>query len=165
MKSLLRAAVAAAGLAIAMPSLAHVDLMVTGDGGPGSTNLFGFGPTHSCGQQPTSGMRIQIPPGIESVKPVGKPGWQIEIVEDANGAVAEIRFSGGEMPADWFEQFWLRARISPDAAPGTTIYFPLIQECTADLIRWISIPVAGQTAPDEIAPGFTVGGTTGAAAR
>lgn len=165
MKTVLRAAAAAAGITFAAPTLAHVDLMLTGTAAPGSTNLFGFGPTHSCGQQPTIGMRIQIPPGIEGVKPVGKPGWEIEIVEDANGAVTEIRFSGGEMPADWFEQFWLRARISPDIAPGARIHFPLIQECTTDLIRWISIPVAGQATPEEIAPGFDVTAGAGAVAR
>ena len=147
---------AALGCLVANMASAHVGLTVDGTASPGSTNLFGFGAGHGCGTSPTVAIRIQIPPGIESVKPVAKPGWNIDIVSNADGAVTEIHFTGGNLPNEWYDQFWIRARINAEVPIETHIYFPVIQECVEGVNNWIAIPVEGQPEPDEAAPGFEV---------
>lgn len=156
MKTLAIAGTLAAACLIAAPALAHVGLAVNGTAAPGSTNLFGFGPGHGCGTSPTTAMRIQIPAGIENVKPVAKPGWDIEIVTNADGGVTEIHFTGGNLPNEWYDQFWIRARINAEVAVETHIYFPIVQECVEGVNNWIAIPVEGQPEPEEVAPGFEV---------
>ena len=34
---------------------------------------------HGCDGKPTIGLRVQIPEGVIAVKPMPKPGWQLEI--------------------------------------------------------------------------------------
>ncbi len=155
MKKIAYAAFAAA-LTLAVPATAHMGLAVNGAGAPNTTSLFGFGPGHGCGTSPTTAVRIQIPAGIENVKPVAKSGWNIEIITGADGAVTEIHFTGGNLPNEWYDQFWIRARINADVAPETRIYFPIVQECVEGANNWIEIPVEGQPEPAEPAPGFTV---------
>jgi uncharacterized protein YcnI len=147
----------AIGCVIATTAVAHVGLTVTGAGAPGSTNLFGFGPGHGCGTSPTIAIRIQIPDGIESVKPVAKPDWTIDIVTDADGEVTEIHFTGGNLPNEWYDQFRIRAAINEEVAPGTPIYFPLVQECVEGAHYWINLPGPGGAEPEgDPAPGFDV---------
>jgi uncharacterized protein YcnI len=139
------------------PVLAHVGLTVTGTAGAGSTNLFGFGPGHGCAGSPTIALRIQIPEGIDSVKPVAKPGWNIDIVTDGDGAVTEIHFTGGNLPEAWYDQFWIRAVIDAEVAPGTRIFFPVVQECVEGAHNWINLPGPDGAEPaGDPAPGFDV---------
>jgi uncharacterized protein YcnI len=46
----------------------------------------------------------------------------------------------------------------PDGEPGTTIWFPIVQECEQGVNRWIEIPAEGKSADDyeEPAPGVTL---------
>ncbi len=152
------AALAAAALLLAPAGAsAHVALAVTGAAAPGTTNLFGFGPGHGCAGSPTVAVAIKIPEGISAVKPVAKPGWSIDIVAGAEpGSVAEVHFTGGNLPDAWFDQFWIRAKIDAGAAPGSRIWFPVVQSCASGENAWIAIPAAGQPEPEEPAPGFTV---------
>jgi uncharacterized protein YcnI len=154
MKTAILAATAA--LLTATSVSAHVGLAITGTAAPGSTNLFGFGPGHGCGTSPTVALHIQIPAGIEAVKPVAKPGWNIQIVSDADGNVTEIHFTDGNLPNEWYDQFWIRARINADVPVGTGIYFPIVQDCVEGANNWLAIPEPGGPEPEEPAPGFTV---------
>jgi uncharacterized protein YcnI len=160
-KFILSGVAASIGIVAATCAIAHVGLAVDGAAAPGSTNLFGFGPGHGCGTSPTTALRIQIPAGIENVKPVAKPGWDIDILTGADGAVTEISFTGGNLPNEWYDVFWLRARVNAEAVPETHIYFPVIQECVEGANNWIAIPVEGQPEPEEPAPGFEVHAATG----
>lgn len=158
MKTFLKGgAVLAAALFVATSAAAHVGLAVTGASAPGTTNLFGFGPGHGCDGADTNAILIQIPEGISSVKPVAKPGWEIEIVADEAGAVTEIHFTGGSLPDAWYDQFWIRARIDETVAAGTGIYFPVVQQCGEAEILWLALPGPDGAEPEgEPAPGFTV---------
>jgi uncharacterized protein YcnI len=156
MKKIASAAAFAAALTLAFPASAHMGLAVEGAGAAGTTNLFGFGAGHGCGTSPTTAVRIQIPAGITSVRPVAKPGWEITITTNADGGVTQIDFTGGNLPNEWYDQFWIRARIDAAVATGTNIHFPVIQECVEGANNWIAIPVEGQPEPAEPAPGFTV---------
>ena len=72
-------------------------------------------------------------------------------IEDAHGnkiteTVGEVVWSGGRLLDEHFDEFALMMRL-PDR-PGTTLYFPVVQECEQGVHRWIEIPAPGQSARD-----------------
>ena len=69
--------------------------------------------------------------------------------------VREIAWTRGELPDEWYDEFVFRGRL-PDNGAGTTIWFPVVQECETGVNRWIEIPAEGKTADDyeEPAPGL-----------
>jgi uncharacterized protein YcnI len=115
---------------------------------------------HGCDGKATIGLRVQIPEGVIAVKPMPKPGWQLEIVKgkyerpyDYFGSqltegVKEINWSGGELRDDFYDEFVFVGRLT-NFAPGTVLTFPAVQECAGGVHRWIEIPAPGQD-PDEL---------------
>ncbi|KAA0686768.1 YcnI family protein [Azospirillum brasilense] len=124
---------------------------------------------HGCGASPTIALRVQIPEGVIAVKPMPKPGWTLTTREgqyakaydyygeSLSKGVTEIAWTGGSLPDAHYDEFVFRARL-PDAAPGTVVYFPVVQECETGVHRWIEIPEPGKTDHDvkEPAPGVTL---------
>ncbi len=153
---------AAAASLYSVASLAHVGLEPA-QATANTTLTVGFRIGHGCGDSPTTAVRISIPAGITSVQPQPKAGWNVAIktgpVPAAAGAVApvtEVNFSGGKLPHEFFDTFVLRFRV-PNA-PGTTVYFPVIQECEKGANRWVEPIVAGQPEPPQPMPGLRVVG-------
>jgi uncharacterized protein YcnI len=160
----------AAAMACLLPFMAeaHVGLSLT-EAPKGETFMLGFGIGHGCEGQPTTTLRLQIPAGVIAVQPVAKPGWNIEIVTGAytapqtrDGAavtegVVQINWTGGNLPSELYDQFFIRARIADNVEEGTMIWFPVVQECPNGASRWITVPVEGQPEPDEPTPGLVVG--------
>ncbi|WP_336488494.1 DUF1775 domain-containing protein [Methylobacterium nigriterrae] len=119
---------------------------------------------HGCDGKPTTRVSVTIPEGIVGAKPMPKPGWQIAIARGAyerpypsfHGTVSEgvktITWSGGELPDDQIDEFTFFARVSDAFAPGSTVYFPVEQDCRTGSYRWSEIPAAGQSARDLKAP-------------
>jgi periplasmic copper chaperone A len=121
---------------------------------------------HGCEGSPTVSVRVQIPDGVIAVKPMPKPGWELSTkvepypqpvtyYEDTlTEGVREIAWTGGRLPDDWYDEFVFRGRL-PEGGEGTTLYFPVVQECEQGVHRWIEIPAEGKTADDyeEPAPG------------
>ena len=122
---------------------------------------------HGCGAEPTLKLRIQIPEGVIAVKPMPKPGWILEIVTGAYAksydyygtpmteGVKELIWSGA-LSNDHYDEFVFRAKLTPDLAVGSMVYFPTVQECANGAERWIEIPAEGQN-PDDLegpAPGI-----------
>ena len=71
----------------------------------------------------------------------------------------EIVWTGGSLADDEYDEFVLRAYLTGDLKPGTTLYFPVVQECTDGAThRWIEIPAEGKSADDyeEPAPGLSL---------
>jgi uncharacterized protein YcnI len=113
---------------------------------------------HGCGALPTRKVRIRIPNGIVGVKPMPKPGWSLETVKgpydkpyEVNHAkqtegVREITWSGGELQNDWYDEFIFVGAIADTLAPGSTLWFPTVQECDGAAERWIEIPQDGAPA-------------------
>lgn len=125
---------------------------------------------HGCGEEATLTVRIQIPEGVISVKPMPKAGWTLQTVKGAYAGtyelwgakvtegVKEVVWSGGELPTDWYDEFVFQGRITDSLAVGSTVWFPAVQECRTGAERWIEIPAAGQD-PDSLespAPGVKV---------
>jgi uncharacterized protein YcnI len=121
---------------------------------------------HGCEGSPTVAIRVRIPDGVIAVKPMPKPGWDlttkvepypqpVKYFEDTlTEGVREIAWTGGKLPDEWYDEFVFRARL-PDEGGGSTVWFPLVQECETGVHRWIEIPAEGKTADDyrEPAPG------------
>lgn len=141
-------------------AFAHVTLEVQQAPVP-STYKAVFRAGHGCEGKPTIKVRVQIPEGVISVKPQPKPGWTIEKVRGkyastydyygtpTSEGVKEIIWSGGNLPDDEYDEFVLRAYLTKDLKPGTTLYFPVVQECPDGAAeRWIEIPAEGKSADD-----------------
>lgn len=118
---------------------------------------------HGCEGSPTVKVTVRIPEGVISVKPMPHAGWTVATTKGAYAkpydyygtalteGVTEITWSGGSLPDDFYDEFTLRGYVTPDLA-GTTIYFPVVQECETGAERWIEIPEAGKTADDYESP-------------
>ncbi|MDS9467389.1 DUF1775 domain-containing protein [Paracoccus sp. MBLB3053] len=143
----------------AVPALAHATLEQTeAPAGSDYKAIIRIG--HGCGGKATKQLRVQIPEGFYDAKPMAKPGWKLKVVTgkyarpyDHHGTrttegAREIIWSGGELPDAWYDEFILRGTVGPDLVPGSTIYFPTIQECDGAKEAWIDVTGAeGVTNP------------------
>ena len=111
---------------------------------------------HGCGGSTTLKVRAQIPEGVIAVKPMMKPGWQIETVKGPYGrsypyyhgqqlreGVKEIVWTGGNLPDDFYDEFAFASFLASDLPEGR-LYFPVTQECEKGEARWTEIPAQGQ---------------------
>jgi periplasmic copper chaperone A len=110
---------------------------------------------HGCAGSATTKLRVQIPQGVIAVKPMPKPGWNVEAIKgryasvyDFHGArlsegVKEVVWSGGKLPDDFYDEFVISAFLTDALKPNTTLYFPVVQECEQGVSRWIDIPADG----------------------
>ncbi len=107
---------------------------------------------HGCSGSPTTAIRVRLPAGIIAVKPMPKPGWQLDVVTgkypkpySLRGAtvsegVTEIAWSGGRLLDAHYDEFVFTSTIAEELGGGQTIYFPVVQECEKGVHRWIEIP-------------------------
>jgi uncharacterized protein YcnI len=112
---------------------------------------------HGCGGSSTTAIRVRIPEGMIGVKPMPKPGWKLDTVSGkypraysvngvkASEGVTEVRWSGGMLPAAFYDEFVFIGSIADELEPGRMIYFPVVQECEKGIHRWIEVPVAGHS--------------------
>ncbi|MCE4225327.1 DUF1775 domain-containing protein [Methylobacterium sp. C25] len=119
---------------------------------------------HGCEGKATTRVTVTIPEGVIGAKPMPKPGWQLATTKGSyakayqsfHGKVSEgvtaITWSGGSVGDDEVDEFTFFARISDDFAPGSTVYFPVEQECAGagdkGLLAWTQVPKAGQNPHD-----------------
>ena len=141
-------------------AFAHVTLRI-GQAQVGTAFKATFRVPHGCAGKATTVVRIRIPDGILAVVPAEKAGWSAATVAGAyagryryNGAVVaegvrELSWSGGSLPDGGYDEFSLDGFIAAELAPGTVLYFPVVQVCEGGAIeRWIEIPPAGKSADD-----------------
>jgi uncharacterized protein YcnI len=158
-KVLTRIAVAAVGLAcFAGAAEAHVTLEVQ-EARAGSSYKAVFKTPHGCKGAPTTTVRVRIPEGVISVKPMPKPGWKLETVKGPyaktydffhglklSEGVKEVVWSGGELPDEFYDEFVVSGFLAADLPVGSTLYFPVVQECPGGAAeRWIEIPKEGES--------------------
>ena len=172
---LLAAACMAAGavFATAAPALAHITFETAEAPSNGFYKAVLRVP-HGCDGAATTAVLIQIPEGFIDAKPMPKPGWQVTVTEgnydksyDYDGStiskgVKEIAWSNGNLPDSFYDEFVFRVRVT-DIAPGTKVYFPVVQECGSKIEHWIEIPAEGKSDDDYEypAPGLTIGAPGG----
>ena len=88
---------------------------------------------HGCGTSPTLKVRVRIPEGVIAVKPMPKPGWQIETVKGKyeksytmfhdvtiSEGVKEVAWSG-RLPDENYDELVLSVFLTNDLKPGTTL--------------------------------------------
>jgi uncharacterized protein YcnI len=111
---------------------------------------------HGCpGGQASLKIRVKVPEGVTSVKPMPKAGWEMSIVKaalktpisDGHGGqitegVSEVIWTG-KLEDAHYDEFVLRGKL-PDQ-PGM-MWWPIVQECANGAHRWIEIPAEGQSA-------------------
>lgn len=115
---------------------------------------------HGCDGAATLKVRVRIPEGVIAVKPMPKSDWTVETVEgpytrsyDNHGTpvsagVQEIVWSG-KLLDKHYDEFVFRGSLTDTLQPGTTLYFPIVQECEGGKAeRWIEVPATGRTADD-----------------
>jgi uncharacterized protein YcnI len=98
---------------------------------------------------------------VTGVKPQPHVGWELSTVKTKldkpiagdHGAtitevVSEVSWAGGKLLDENFDQFVMQIKL-PNAATGTILYFPVVQECEKGVNRWIEIPAASQK-PSEL---------------
>lgn len=151
---------AATLVAAAVPALAHVTLEQR-EAPVGSTYKAVLRVPHGCEGQPTNVVRVRVPEGFFAVKPMPKAGWTLEKIVgpyeksyDNHGTaltegVKEVVWSGGNLLDDEYDEFVLRGSIAGDLEVGSTLWFPVVQECPEGAVeRWIEIPTEGQSSGD-----------------
>lgn len=149
------AAATTAGLLVvlAAPASAHVD--ASGASSPGGATTVTFTFDHGCGTSPTTSLRVQLPTGTTDVTADSPAGFAGTVT------ATEVDWSGGSVPNQTKGTFVATMRLT--APEGTRVYFPTIQGCAQGSNDWIEIPVAGQPAPEHVAPSIVVGKATPAA--
>jgi periplasmic copper chaperone A len=119
---------------------------------------------HGCDGSATTAIRIRMPEGFIAVKPMPKPGWKLDAVNgkypgsySLQGAkvsegVTEIRWSGGNLPDAFYDEFVFTGAIANELEPGKTLYFPVVQECEKGVHRWIEIQTSGHSQDETSEP-------------
>jgi uncharacterized protein YcnI len=117
-----------------------------------------FAVPHGCAGSATIKIRVQIPEGVIAVKPMPKPGWNVEAIKgkyateyDYHGkksseGVKEVVWSGGKLPDDNYDEFVVSTFLTDGLKPNSMLYFPVVQECEQGVSRWIDIPAEGSAA-------------------
>ena len=162
------AAIAFFGVSLAAsPTLAHITLERQ-EAPVGAPYKAVFKVPHGCGASPTLKVRVRIPDGVIAVNPMRKPGWQIDLVKGKYGksytmfhsitvdeGVKEVAWTG-RLPDENYDELVLSVYLTNDLVAGSTLYFPVVQECESGIHRWIEIPDSGKSAADykEPAPGL-----------
>jgi uncharacterized protein YcnI len=120
---------------------------------------------HGCAGAATTGLRVQLPLGFIGAKPMPKAGWQLDVISGpysasvTNGDATvtegptEVRWSGGDLPDAFYDEFVVRGTLASSLQPGTRLFFPIIQQCGDASEDWIEIPVEGHSEPEMPAPG------------
>ncbi|MGB6242349.1 MAG: YcnI family protein [Castellaniella sp.] len=138
-------------------ALAHVTL-ANGQATVGGYYMAVVRVPHGCQGSDTTRLRVRIPEGVLAVKPQPKAGWAIDIVQGKydqpqtlHGAkldqgVREISWSGA-LPDAYYDEFVFRAFLASSLKPGSTLYFPVVQECAQGVDRWINTS-GGEDAKD-----------------
>jgi len=150
-----RVLLAGAIAALAMsPAVAHITLEGK-QAAIGSYYKAVFAVPHGCAGSATVKIRVQIPDGVIAVKPMPKPGWNVESISgkyateyDYHGrklseGVKEVAWSGGKLADQNYDEFVMMTFLADTLKPNTTLYFPVVQECEQGISRWIDIPADG----------------------
>ncbi|RDL48413.1 hypothetical protein BLJAPNOD_04688 [Ensifer sp. M14] len=165
-KTSLAAILLAAGTVF--PAMAHITLD-NGSAKVGSTYKAILRVGHGCDGKATVALRVRLPEGVISVKPMPKPGWKVEKThgeyakayelhgQQQTSGVRELIWSGGNLADDEYDEFVFRAYITDAFKPGATVAFPVVQECVGGATtRWIEVPTEGKSADDYEHPAPTL---------
>lgn len=162
MKKISFVLVASVGVFASASAIAHVGLQspVTN-----ATQEFTFSVGHGCGTSDTYAVRVALPAGVTSVRPLRSDFGRTTIEKDGAGAVTAVTWQKPD--ADLLDgdtnyyKLVIRMKL-PATATFKKIYFPTKQTCkasdgTISTTDWIAVPDAnGDAGAGEPAPGAAV---------
>jgi periplasmic copper chaperone A len=146
MKTFLKAIAVLAATVATGAAQAHVAVQpATAVAGADETLRFTVG--HGCDGQPTTALRVELPPGVSAIEPQAKDGWTftVERLGDRGAAVTWR----GELAPHEPGAFPVRARLPAAAGPMT---FAAVQTCGAATVRWDETGAPGGPRPAHPAP-------------
>ncbi|WP_224244575.1 YcnI family copper-binding membrane protein [Hyalangium gracile] len=163
MHKTIAALLAGAGFLLA-PSLALAHISASSaSSGPGIANatqeiVFGVG--HGCEGADTYSVRVEIPAGVTSVRPMTSDFGKATVEKNSAGTITAILWQKADeelQPSDT-HYYKLSVRLKLPNQPFTTLYFPTRQTCkssdgTITTTDWVGTPTV--TAP-EPAPALVV---------
>ena len=161
MISRVRASLAAA-LVLSCPALAHAHVSISS--GPAFANTsqkISFGVGHGCEGFDTYSIRVEIPAGVSSVRPISSVFGKAQLEKDDAGTVTAViwqRQSVDDVLPEDLEYYELTIRARVADQPFTTLYFPTYQICRAPdgsmpSTDWVAMTEGGDAEP---APALTV---------
>lgn len=163
-RALLVAAVAGGFWAVPDAARAHISV-ASGPGFAGTTQEIAFGVGHGCAGADTYKVRIEIPPGVTSVRPTRSDFGAVSVEKDATGVITAAVWQKADadvLDAD-IAYYKLIVRLKVPNQPFTTLFFPAHQTCraadgTLSTSDWIALPTdaAADGGAGEPAPGLTI---------
>lgn len=111
---------------------------------------------HGCEGQATHTVRVTLPEGAIAAKPMPKSGWQLATTSGAYAqayeflhgktlteGVKEIVWSGGSLPDAFYDEFVVQMFLAKTLKSGSTLAFPVTQECESGRLAWAEIAAQG----------------------
>ncbi|AKJ29154.1 YcnI family protein [Caldimonas brevitalea] len=118
---------------------------------------------HGCAGSATVALAVHVPPAFLVAKPAVKPGWSVRVEKtrldkpavlhgrSINETTSVIRWEGGAVPGDFFDEFSLHGRIA-DGAKGK-LAFRVVQTCEKGEVDWNGPADSATPAPTlEVSP-------------
>ena len=150
------------GAAISVvPAIAAAHISITsGPGFANATQVVKFGVGHGCDGLDTYSIKIDIPAGVTSVRPMPSDFGKLSMEADATGAITSVTWTRTDqelLPGDTaYYELSIRARL-PNTS-FTTVYFPTHQYCKGEagivVSDWIGTDPTNTTV--EPAPAVTM---------
>jgi uncharacterized protein YcnI len=131
MRTALPLTLTAAALLAATAANAHIS--VSGPAFAGATHEASFGVGHGCDGADTYRVKVQIPSGVTSVRPLDSVFGKAVLEKNAEGNVTAVvwtKLTGDVLPADT-NYYKLAVRFKIPETPFKTLYFPTLQTCRA----------------------------------
>ena len=121
------------------PSAAHVTLEYQ-VANAGSYYKANFKVGHGCGNSPTRQLVVGIPAGVQSARPMPKPGWALDTSDPARISWT-AKTKDDWLPANFYDEFALQAKLPATAG---MLYWPVTQICEQGSNEWTQLPAPGQ---------------------
>ena len=127
----------------------------------GSYHKLTFKVGHGCEGNTTHTVKISLPEAATGAKPMLKPGWKIDTLNqtlskphESHGkkistGVREVTWSGGQLPDAFYDEFSIQVKLSDEVGK---LYFKVTQLCEKGRLDWIEIPAEGQSSKGLKAP-------------
>ena len=137
-------------------ALAHAGISPD-SGVNGATVKLAISIPHGCEGAPTDTVIIRLPEGFVAAKPMVKPGWTIEITKgdyarayelhgsEVTSGALEIKWSGGAVPDDQYDEFVLRGTLQGFDADAE-LPFAVTQLCGDAAVHWDQLAAPGEDA-------------------
>lgn len=111
---------------------------------------------HGCDGSATRSLRVLVPEGVRSAKPMPKTGWKLEIqkvklatpyeshgktvTEDVSALVWTARTAEAALPDAHYDEFVFQAVLPKTAGP---LWFKVVQGCVVGRNEWTQVPDSG----------------------